>query len=364
LIGSKGVATMYRRYAKFVLPAAAFALASFAIYQVVAAQQTKPSPPPPVEPARNPFGRSVAGAGLVESRSENIAVGSEMSGVVAEVHVRVGQRIRHGHPLFTLVDRQLQTERRVRQAAVATAEAQLAKLNALPRKEELPVYSARVAEAQANLDNHFDQFQRAKLLVTTRAINEEEMVRREQAYRMAKHQYDRAKAEFDLLDSGAWQPDVAIAQRALEQAKAQLAQVDVDLERLTVRAIVPDNEEREVLQVNVRPNEYVNAASERAFIVLGDTRHLHVRVDIDEHDIPRFREGMPARATVRGHTQDSIPLDFVRVEPFVVPKKSLTGDNTERVDTRVLQVIYRVSSPRRGLYVGQQMDVFIDVGTP
>jgi hypothetical protein len=53
-------------------------------------------------------------------------------------------------------------------------------------------------------------------------------------------------------------------------------------------------------------------------------------------------------------------LSFVRVEPFVVPKRSLTGENTERVDTRVLQVIYAVESAETTLYVGQQVDVFIN----
>jgi HlyD family secretion protein len=43
-----------------------------------------------------------------------------------------------------------------------------------------------------------------------------------------------------------------------------------------------------------------------------------------------------------------------------VPKKSLTGDNTERVDTRVLQVIYALETKNRPIYVGQQMDVFVD----
>ena len=52
----------------------------------------------------------------------------------------------------------------------------------------------------------------------------------------------------------------------------------------------------------------------------------------------------------------------MRVEPYVVPKKSLTGDNTERVDTRVLQVIYALVSADRRVYVGQQLDVFVNVG--
>ncbi|HWC89944.1 MAG TPA: hypothetical protein VG433_09820, partial [Pirellulales bacterium] len=79
----------------------------------------------------------------------------------------------------------------------------------------------------------------------------------------------------------------------------------------------------------------------------------------DEHDIPRFQPGLAAKAALRGSPQEVYPLKFVRVEPYVVPKKSLTGDNTERVDTRVLQVIYSVDTRGKRLYVGQQLDVFI-----
>jgi hypothetical protein len=70
--------------------------------------------------------------------------------------------------------------------------------------------------------------------------------------------------------------------------------------------------------------------------------------------------GAAARASLRGDPGQSFPLTFVRVEPYVLPKKSLTGDNTERVDTRVLQVIYAVDARERALYVGQQVDVFVD----
>jgi multidrug resistance efflux pump len=120
-----------------------------------------------------------------------------------------------------------------------------------------------------------------------------------------------------------------------------------------------------VLQVNVRPGEYVGGAPGRALIVLGDTGNtVRVRVDIDGPDIPRYRPGAPARATPRGSPETSYALRFVRVEPYVVPKKSLTGDSTERVDTRVLQVIYALDFTAQPVYVGQQVDVFIDVSGP
>ena len=84
---------------------------------------------------------------------------------------------------------------------------------------------------------------------------------------------------------------------------------------------------------------------------------LHVRVDIDENDIGRFREGVKGVATPRGDPGKGYPLSFVRVEPYVIPKRSLTGGNTERVDTRVLQVIYAIDDPAARPYVGQQLDV-------
>lgn len=100
-------------------------------------------------------------------------------------------------------------------------------------------------------------------------------------------------------------------------------------------------------------------------IVLGDVNRLHVRVDIDENDLPLFERGADAIATLRGKPQVRFPLQFVKVEPYVVPKKSLTGDNTERVDTRVLQVIYALPDRRTvPVFVGQQMDVFLKAGTP
>jgi HlyD family secretion protein len=54
------------------------------------------------------------------------------------------------------------------------------------------------------------------------------------------------------------------------------------------------------------------------------------------------------------------PLRFIRFEPYVLPKTSLTGDSAERVDTRVLQVIYSFNRGKLPIYVGQQMDVYIE----
>ena len=95
-------------------------------------------------------------------------------------------------------------------------------------------------------------------------------------------------------------------------------------------------------------------------MVLGAITPLYVRVDVDETDAWRVKQGARGFAFLRGNVAISAPLSFVRFEPYVVPKRSLTGDSSERVDTRVLQIIY--SLPEQGMttFVGQLLDVYIE----
>jgi multidrug resistance efflux pump len=248
----------------------------------------------------------------------------------------------------------------VQKSTLADATAQLARLDAMPRAEELPQAEAAVREAKADWENWEQQWARGEELMTKNAIAQEDFVARKQSAIQARERYNSAVAEENLLKAGAWEFDKQVSQAAVDRAKAQVSQVETDLDRLTTRALV----DGEVLQVNVRPGEFVGAPPDQALIVLGNVQQLHVRVDIDEYDIPRFVPDAPARATLKGQPKESFPLKFVRVEPYVIPKKSLTGDNTERVDVRVLQVIYAIDTQGKRLFVGQQLDVFIDASPP
>jgi multidrug resistance efflux pump len=343
-------------FKKYGLPLAAIAMLMFAVIHVVRAQQKPPKAEPPVPPARAPFANGVAGAGLVEAETENISVGTNVPGIVTEVYAKVGMKVRKGDVLFKLDDRALLAEYRMRKVALDSAKAQLVRLEQMPRQEELPALIAKVTETRANLADQQDQLARTRILQKSRAASEEDRIRREQATEMARAQLLKAEADLKLMQAGAWKPDLRVAEEAVDQARAQWYQTDTELERLQVEALV----DGEVLQVNVRPGEYVSAQSGQALIVLGSVSQLHVRVDIDEHDIPRFNPQAKAKAMLRGDPTQEFTLRPVRVEPYVIPKKSLTGDNTERVDTRVLQVIYAVEDSTRRLYVGQQVDVWVE----
>src|SRR5262249_13256156 len=158
----------------------------------------------------------------------------------------------------------------------------------------------------------------AQELFPRRAVAAEELVQRRHDCQAAREQLDRARAEHALLKAGAWGPDKAVTRAAVAQARAQAEQVRTDLGRLAVRALI----DGEVVKVNVRPGEFAPAAPGQGLVVLGNACRLHVRVDIDEHDIPRFRPGAPGRAALRGDPPRQYRLTFVRVEPYVVPKRS------------------------------------------
>jgi multidrug resistance efflux pump len=344
---------------RIALPFLALAMGSLGFYHVNLESQTVPAVASLEHPALSPFANSIAASGVVEARSENIAIGSALSGIVLEVFVpsdRVGTQVQAGQPLFRVDDRHLKAQLAVAEAQLAMANANLARLENQPRPEEIPPSLAKIQVATAHAARLQDQAERAKRLVGSGAIAHEESVIRQREYEAATHEESRARAEYELLKAGAWKPDLEIARAAVSQANAQVDQVKTEIARATVVAPV----DGVVLQVNVRTGERVSDRDDKALLVLGDISTYHVRVDIDERDIARFQRGAAATAFPRGETTQEMPMQFVRVEPLVVPKKSLTGENTERVDTRVFQVLYAFARPERPVYVGQQVDVFIN----
>jgi RND family efflux transporter MFP subunit len=304
---------------KYILPLIALAALVFGIGSVVRSQPKHETAMPPSPPPVSPYPHSVAAVGLVETSTENIAVGSPLADVVSEVSVTVNHAVRTGDPLFKLDDRHLRAELTMRQADLRVAEGQL-KVNA-----------AMLADATRQL-GFFES------LKDKNAVSAEDFARRRSAVETAEAQLEEAKAR-------------------VTAATAQIQMTQTNIERSIVRAPV----DGDVLQVKVHPGEFAPAGvTATPLVLLGRLKPLHVRVDVDENEAWRLRPEAPAIAAVRGNPNLKTPLTFVRFEPLVVPKKSLTGDSTERVDTRVLQVIYRVEDKLLPLFVGQQMDVFIE----
>jgi HlyD family secretion protein len=304
---------------RLLFPSIGLIAALWAVFAIVRTYPTRAQTNPPAPPAVSDYHDTIAAVGLVESSTENISIGSPLAGVVAKVFVTAGHTVKTGDPLFELDTRQLRADLAVREQAVAVARARAV------------VADARIADLRRQLEF-------AEQVKDKRAISAEELTRRRSVVETARAELEQTRAE-------------------IAAAESQVQAVKVDLDRSVVRAPVAGD----VLQVKVRVGEYAPAAvMANPLILLGGAKPLHVRVDVDEHEAWRVRDGAEAVGHVRGNAELKTPLRFVRFEPFVVPKRSLTGDSTERVDTRVLQVIYSVAHEDAQLFVGQQLDVFID----
>ncbi|MFZ4540424.1 MAG: efflux RND transporter periplasmic adaptor subunit [Rickettsiales bacterium] len=279
-------------------------IATTALYLATSDPEKKVAQPI-AEPSIIPYQSYIAGAGLTEPNSENIYIGTDIGGIVREVNVSVGAVVKKGEPLFVIEDR--------------VAQAQVAQNQALVKQRE------------AELKNTQDQFGILAKVKDARAISRDE-----------RNQSKRA---------------VEGAKAALDAAHADLKANQANLALHTVRAPINGT----VMAMNLRVGEFAPAgASTTALIQMGNLNPLHIRVDIDENDAWRFDAKRAAVAFLRGNAEISVPLEFVRVEPFVRPKKSLTGESTERVDTRVLQIIYRFDPEDKPIYAGQQMDIYIE----
>lgn len=266
----------------------------------------------PVRPAaaQPPTGDGqIAGSGIVEASTGTIAVGTPVTGLVDRMDVRWGQQVARGAPLFRIDARDLLNRRATLVAMIAQAGA------------GLPAVQRRL---DAVADPRMADFVTRNDLVQRRS-------------------------------------DLAVAQASVGAAHAQLHELDAEVARRTVRAPVTGR----VLKINIRPGEVAEAAAAAGPVLLmGGDERLDVRVDIDEHDAWRVRGGIPGQAFVQGNHQLHAPLRFVRVEPFVQPKTSLTGAAAERTDTRVLQLIYSFDPRSLPVYIGQQVDVVLDARTP
>lgn len=293
---------------KYGLPVLAIVGVAIAAITVLRGNQPAPAAAPIAEPAKAPFASYIAGAGIVEASTENIAVGTPVPGIVIAIYVKWGDQVKAGDPLFKIDDRDLQGQ-------------------LLP---EL----AKIKEAEANLAMARSELKLAERVPDKRAISVEELTKRRLT--------------------------VGIDEAALAAAKAQVEQLKIETERRTVRALVPG----QILQIKTRLGQFAQAGVVNPpLMLLGSDTRLHVRVDVDETDAWRLRQDAPAVAFVRGNAELKTPLRFVRIEPYVVPKASLTGDTAERVDTRVLQVIYSFDSASVPVHVGQLMDVYIQAPT-
>jgi HlyD family secretion protein len=349
-----------------ILALGGFALTGLAVAKFNAPPRTGPAP---VAPAPIPFPDRVAGVGIIEPSSETILIGTQIGGIVSQVLVKEGDRVTKGQSLVEIDARDAEARLASARAKVETAksrvsaaDARVAQLVARPRAEDLAEAKALVDAREAALSDARGRLDRL-LRVTDRGTAANEQPALEFAVALASANLADAKAKLARVQVGTYPEDLAVArgdlrtaESELAAAQADLAQAEVARELLIVRAPIDGT----ILKLDARPGEYKAAGPNASSLLrLGDISTLHVRTDIDELDSWRFESTGSAVASIRGGSRAQVQLRFVRVVPDVAPKKTLTGENAERIDTRVMQVIYALENPPPFLHPGMLVDVAI-----
>ncbi len=281
--------------------------------------RTDPVELPPVAPPAQAARGTVSGSGVVEPSSELIEIGAQEGGLVTRVAVQAGDRVSRGQLLMTIDGRDAQASVSEASAAVALA------------RERVKSAAVDVDAAQRQLDLYTS-------VEDPRAVAEQQVIDR-------RSQRDQARAR------------LAVARAEVSSAEARLGTARTSAGLLEVRA----PRSAQVLQVRTRAGQYATAGAGAAepLMILGETQPLHVRIDIDESEIDRAALGETAAISPRGNTRTRTSARYVRTEPLIVPKRSLTNASTERVDVRVLQLVYALPIDASGYFVGQQVDAYI-----
>ncbi len=331
----------------------------------------QPPLPPAFAPPTNPYPQGIYAEGMVESAQasgENINVYPEVSGTVKEIPVREGQDVKKGTVLLVIDDSIQRATTLQLQSQAEAAFTLLAELKAEPRKETLDVNEAQVIAAEAALKTAQDELdkQQAAYDANPKSVSKDALDNAANAVLTAKANLEVARKQRDLTKAGAWIYDINNQERTYNALYKSYLSASALLGKYTLRA--PDD--GKVLAINPTVGSYVSAqgaydsytqAMDPVLVLGSSERGLQVRCYVDEILVPRLPAPakIKAQMSVRG-SDVKIPLQFVRMQPVVSPKIELSDEKEERVDVRVLPIIFRIQNPKNlNLYPGLLVDVYV-----
>jgi multidrug resistance efflux pump len=314
----------------------------------------------------------IGALGIVEPSTELIKIGTNVAGIVSQVKVRPNDTVVAGQTLIVVDDRSALARLQSAKSSLFVAKARLDELSS-----EIPVSRAQLASSRSALDQiaaklslSKDILQRREKLARESAISEEELFSARAELQISLAQLEQAKAQLAERESMLTQLEGSISNGVVSdgikrQVQAALVDEAVALvnqreTEVALQSIVAPSDGT-ILQVKIRPGEFASAAAlSDPLITMGNIDVLHVRAEIDEEEVPRFRREAKAWASARGKPDTRYPLTFIRIEPLLIPKRSLNGNVSERIDTRILQIVYRLDNTGKEVFSGQHVDVFIE----
>jgi ABC exporter DevB family membrane fusion protein len=298
----------------------------------------------------------VSGPGRVEPVSEEILVAAELAGRLGAVLVEEGDAVTRGQVLARLDAEDEAARARSAEAAVAVAEAELARVVNGARAEERREARAAVRQAEAEFEQAELEWKRREQLARDGVIPAEDRDRAARALRVSKARLDEAGERANTIDSTAREDERTRAVAAVRQARANLDEARAMLEKTVIRSPIDGI----VLRRHNQTGERVapDAPGAGPVFTVADTRRLRVRADVDETDVARIAVGQPAWVTADAYGSRRFEGTVVRVGSVLGRKNIRTDEPAEKQDTKVLETLIELAPDAR-LPVGLRVDVFI-----
>jgi HlyD family secretion protein len=355
-----------RWFSTIVLPIVVIALVAVIARAYMAPSPTEPRPEDVeqatriVDPtagvderASVPEGEWVAGNGVVEPVAREVAVAGNVPGRIVRIAVEEGEFVEVGTRLIELEHAGEQAALEAAEAEVQAARAELLRAVHGNRREDVRAAIAEADAARARAELSGGVLARLESVVAKGGATVDELERARKQAQADEASAAQTDARRDASVRGSRREDVQASRARVAAAEARRDQAAASLANRFIDAPIAG----EILQSKFSVGEYYQPGGE-ALVVLGDTRALRVRVDVDERDVGRVGVGAPALFRVPAHPERDFAGEVLSIGRRMGRKNVRTDDPVERNDTKILEVVIALEDAQP-LVVGQRGMAYI-----
>jgi ABC exporter DevB family membrane fusion protein len=306
-----------------------------------------------------PTGAFVAGNGIIEPTDRETKVASQVPGRLKVILIKEGEIVAKGAALAELDNANEEAQLAAAEGDLAVARAELTRTLRGLRREDIDAIVADTESLKARAKLSQETLARTEQLSKGGAATPDELDRARRQAESDARALDAQEARRRAALAGSRAEDILVAQAKVQAALGRRDQARAQLQRTIIAAPIAG----EILQVKVRAGEYVTPGGAEPVAVMGDTAKLRVRMDVDERDVGKVKVGATAFVRLDAFPDRRVPGKVVEVGRRMGRKNVRTDDPTERIDTKILEVVLELDD-KKDLVPGLRVIAYVETPAP
>ncbi len=302
------------------------------------------------------YGR-ICAPGIVSGKGDPIELRPQIAGKLVRLYAAEGDLLEAGDPILQIDDAEYRHQVALAESQLAEAKAQLEKLLAGARPEEVAEARAVLEAKRVALEHARMTWERVNRLAAEQSVSRQQADDRKADVDRLEAEVAAAQASLELIESPPRAEDVAAARAKVAAAESQLELAKVRLARTVLKAPVACR----VLDIHCEPGELIGPESPLPAVVVADTSSLFVKAFVEEFDAPRVKEDMAAEITAEGLPGRKFRGRVVRCSPRL-ETKAFSGDRPgEQYDLKTREVWIEIETPKDALETELVVGLPVDV---